>query len=1019
MEDYSLIANSGIQLLVENIEIGIGSRKKYSFHEWFDTDEVQYNLEFVYKLNNDYNDKYVKMADLESCRFLDDNGELTVSSEDVMANPNIKEVENNEEEGDSIFCFKLNDKNSKLSFFYNQWLPLPYYELDAIGNYKNGPYNWARCKIIPYEEKAQTNDKQKVTVILAFDTRTSYSEDDDESECPNFISDTEKEKFFKLSGKATHLIDFCSGKNEWVRKYLMRLVSGTTDIDAYKDDEYKFSFLATYLMLMDELSHSKGLPRIRLIRDKGARRKDVEMIIDIGNSRTAAILFEEGDFTKVKPLRLQNFLHLLDGSGKLNRSQESFDMHVAFQKVSFGDGMLGGSQQFVWPSIVRLGSEADELTHATTGLIEGDEILSTYSSPKRYLWDKKARREEWRCVRTSNADKNTLPIIEGISKYFKDDGSIDVDGYGAGLHYSRKSLMAFAFMEILSQAQTQINSYEYRLFNGNLSTPRRLSKIILTCPTAMSEVERSSLHGSLKDALFVLNKFNLGMDGNVLDIKIIPDLTIRGDNKPWIYDEATCSQFVYLYGRFTQTYLNNSEEFYDIYGRTLKDADGKERKSIVIGSLDIGAGTSDIMVCRYDMNEDNKQRLKPVPLFWDSFDYAGDDMMKSLIENILIQGRHGILEKELSKRNGDDEKKVRRILSHFFGGDTANMSFIDRTLRRDFNLQVLVPVMNRFLDLLSKDEKYRELDYNEIFDRNEPNEEVRNQFKEIFGFGLDEVKWIYDALIMSGYIEQSMNDLLENVATIMYSQGCDLVLLSGRPTSLRPISNIFMKYYNGAADRLIVMNRFRIGRWYPFADDFGYLTDSKSIVPVGAMIGYLASNAGGLNGFSLDLEELGNKLKPTTDYFVLKNTQIRREDCFITPEKDEGEIVLNSLPAYICAKHLNLSFYPARPFYVLDIDENAILRKIKDKHKDVELDRGQQSQKLRDYKESLLEKIPFKFTLERKDEEEEKENLQIAAVESKSGDVAKGDFMLTVQSLNDPECYWLDSGAFNINIRAI
>lgn len=28
------------------------------------------------------------------------------------------------------------------------------------------------------------------------------------------------------------------------------------------------------------------------------------------------------------------------------------------------------------------------------------------------------------------------------------------------------------------------------------------------------------------------------------------------------------------------------------------------------------------------------------------------------------------------------------------------------------------------------------------------------------------------------------------------------------------------------------------------------------------------------------------------------------------------------------------------------------------------------------------------------------------------------DFKLEVQSLNDPECYWLDSGEFNINIVA-
>ena len=94
-----------------------------------------------------------------------------------------------------------------------------------------------------------------------------------------------------------------------------------------------------------------------------------------------------------------------------------------------------------------------------------------------------------------------------------------------------------------------------------------------------------------------------------------------------------------------------------------------------------------------------------------------------------------------------------------------------------------------------------------------------------------------------------------------------MVILSGRPTSLAPIRNVFLKYWGGQPDRLVVLNKHRVGRWYPFADEFGYLTNSKSVVPVGAMIGYLASTAGGMNGFSLDLSALAQGVGPTTDYF--------------------------------------------------------------------------------------------------------------------------------------------------------
>lgn len=1018
MNAYSLIANSGIQFYNCRLEIDLKSQTKQLFHEWFDEEEVQTNLEFAYLLKEC--NKIVRMAELEKCGFLDDDGKLTVTEKEVLAVPNLEVLHEGDfdEDAGELFYMQLFNKFSKIESLLNQWLPLPYFELDTVGNFNNGPYNWVRCKLIPRETERQ--DVLLVDVLLAFDTRSIYEEPDTYAECPCF-RDSEKEKNFKLTGKALSLLSFCSGKNSWVRSYLMNLVHGVTELDDIKLDpskdgnKYKYSFLATYLLLVHYISKCNVLPTVRLMRDRGVKHIDEEMIIDIGNSRTAAVLFEDGDFTKVKPLRLQNFTFPITNKGDLNRTQESFDMRVAFQKVSFGENTMVGSTQFVWPSLVRLGQEADYLTHETVGIAEGDEILSTYSSPKRYLWDYKPRQEEWRCVKVTSNGRNEVPLLEGINNYFNDDGSIDEDGLGSGLHYSRRTLMTLAFMEIISQAQVQINSFEFREFHGKTSTPRRIDKVILTCPTAMSKEEQVSLHNSLKEALMVLNKFNGNLDSTstAMDVKVIPELKRNTDNSQWIFDEATCSQFVYLYGEYIETYLSNSQEFFNLYGKKRED-----KCSVVIGSFDIGAGTSDIMVCRYDFNEDNPSRMKPIPLFWDSFDYAGDDMLKVLIENVLLQGKHGIIERELVNR-GKDEAEIRGLLYQFFGSDNNSLSFRDRTLRRDFNLQVCVPVLNRFLDLLSKDVTYREIIFDDIFENNMPSELVVSRFKEHFGFALDEIRWIYDGKVMSNIIERTMNDLLENVASVMYAQDCDLVILSGRPTSLRPIKDIFLKYFAVDPNRLIVLNKHRIGRWYPFADESGYLTNSKSVVPVGAMIGYLASNAGGLNGFSLDLSELGMLLKPTTDYYVLKDEHVNKNECFITPDKNDGEIVVNSLPAYIGSKQFDIPLYPVRPFYVLELDINRIMEKLVKQNSNKRLTDAEKQYIFKDYKDKLMAKCPLVFTFERDDFEENKESLRISSIEGEGNEsVPTIDFALTIQSLNDPDCYWLDSGAFNINIKS-
>lgn len=1020
--EYSLIANSGIQFLVAEINIDLNSTSKLLFHEWFDEEEVQTNLEFAYQLGESL--RVVRVSDLDSCRFLGPDGKLTVSEAEVIANPNIEILH----QGDidtcpELFTMSLRDRSCRFSSLLNQWLPLPYFELDGIGDFKRGPYNWVRCKIIPREGQDPKSGQIKADVLIAVDTRALYEDPDEYIECPAFVSSSEREKHFRLATGASFLLDFCSGPNSWIRNYLMGLVHGVSELEDIRSDsnDHKYAFLASYLLLVDYLGREGVMPSIRLARDRDVKQSNVEMIIDIGNSRTAALLFEEGDFRKVKQLRLQNFTFPLTSTGKLNRTQESFDMRVAFQKVSFGENTMRGSRQFVWPSIVRLGNEAEYLAHKTSSLAEGDEILSTYSSPKRYLWDTKARTEEWRCVKVDAKGKNEPPLIDGVSNFFNDDGSIDPDGLGIGLHYSRRTLMTLAFMEILSQAQVQINSPEYREHLGRLCTPRRLEKIILTCPTAMSKVEQLALHQSLKDALYVLNAFRGKADETSipLEVKVVPELKRnQADNPTWIFDEATCSQFVYLYGRFSDTYLNNSLEFFNLYGKKRPEANGEMRDSIIIGSLDIGAGTSDIMVCKYEYDPVNKSRLKPDPLFWDSFNYAGDDMLKTLIENTLLQGRNGIFERELARR-GMEESDIRRLLYKFFGDD-SKLSFNETILRRDFNLQVCMPVISHFLDLLSREETYREESFDEVFGNNMPSEAVMARFEECFGFPLSEIRWTFDSRLLSTQIEHAMNDMLENVATLMYAYDCDIVILSGRPTSLNPIKDIFLKYFSVDPNRLVVLNKHRIGRWYYYTDEFGYLTNSKSVVPLGAMIGYLASNAGGINGFSLDLSALGEKLKPTTDFFEFNSGFEKNTACFITPETSTGEITVNSFPAYICCKQFDLPNYPARPFYVLDISESSLLRKVMQEHPDRMLTDSERQYLVKQKKERILEHCPLRFTIEREDYADNKENIYIADVTGLDGEsIPANNFTLTIQSLNDPDCYWLDSGAFNINIKPV
>lgn len=1022
MQNLSLIANSGIQYYSTEITIDYNDGFKVLFHEWFNEDTVQQDLEFAYCLPN--SQKVYRWNDLINQNCIDNIGKLNYSEVNILANPKIIPLEGGENMTSSnrFYNMKFSDKNcqSTLKAFFKKWIPIPYLELDANYETKQGPYNWCRMQIVP---KDMTDSKLEAYLLFAFDTRALYKMPPTTGliECPYFESNTITNKEFRLCDNKRLLFDFCQNGHEWVISYLMSLVHGVTDLDLIKSDSKgnKYYFLAAYMMLIEYLSTHIDLPIITLHRDRDVEKINVEMIIDIGNSRTAALLYEQ-DLSKVEMLRLQNFEKPIMSDGHLNRTEESFDMGVAFQKVDFGAKPHINSKQFIWPSMVRLGIEANHLTHQTISLNQGDELYSTYSSPKRYLWDNKIRREEWRCVSKDKQGKNEPVIIEGISNYFENDGKIDTDGLGYGSHYSRRTLMTFAFMEILAQANVQINSYDYRAKLGKPSTPRILDKIILTCPTGMSKNEQLALHGCLKDALFILQTFYKNNDDSYIapSISIIPDLDKKQHTQQWIFDEATCSHFVYLYGLFTHTYQNCSNEFFNMYGKKRTNENNEICDSIRIGSLDIGAGTTDIMICQYNYNSNIPSRLKPIPIFWDSFDTAGDDMLRKLISNIILQGRDGLLQQEMLQRGWEKETYL-RTLFNFVGSNHNTQSFVDRVLRRDFNLQVLVPLMYYLLNLHSKEIKVAQLSYDEVFGQEPPSDEVLDAFKKHFGIELKEIKWQYDYDVLSQYIERSMDDLLSKVAVIMYAHDCDIILLSGRPTSLKPIKDTFLRYFPVAPNRLIILNKHRVGTWYSYTDEFGKINNSKSIVPLGAMLGYLASSAGGFNNFSLDLSVLGEKLTPTTEYFLINDTKANSNKSFITPSTSSGHVRENSFPIYIGCKQFDLPLYPIRPFYVLDFNEDGIIKKIKTKYKDLHLTPEVIQRYYNDYKTKLLLHSPLKFTIEREDYRDEKEKLKITEVENNLKETLSiDDFQLSIQSLNDPDCYWLDSGAFEINIMA-
>ncbi len=140
------------------------------------------------------------------------------------------------------------------------------------------------------------------------------------------------------------------------------------------------------------------------------------------------------------------------------------------------------------------------------------------------------------------------------------------------------------------------------------------------------------------------------------------------------------------------------------------------------------------MIAAYKYDDSGQCTLTPVPLFWESFYIAGDDLLKNLIRRLVIEGEYAVIQNQLRKTNQTD---IAKLILDYFGTDNARQSVTDRQIRSEFNLQVSVPVVSYFLELLRENKVEKAtLTFNDIFSDNRPTESVMEHFKNHFGFSM-------------------------------------------------------------------------------------------------------------------------------------------------------------------------------------------------------------------------------------------------------------------------------------------
>jgi hypothetical protein len=590
------------------------------------------------------------------------------------------------------------------------------------------------------------------------------------------------------------------------------------------------------LALLDTIS--PFLPRIRFTKLEVAAAVPVSLVLDFGNSRSSATLVEARDKGLFAlPLEMRS------SSDPFQVSDETFDSRITFLPSPFDDAAapVAVGDSFTLPSIARLGREALDRALETP-----HRYLCSLSGPKRYLWEDRPSEDPWHFA--SKQGGEWVPVSGRILKYLPDDGdglTLRADGPSAPAdpRYAPRSMMLFALVEILSQAMSQINGARYRKFQGREQRPRILRHVVLTFPSGMPDEEKVVYERLAQNATLLASGL----------LHVPEDRRPNWQNgkfEPFLFvDEALAAQMVFLYQEVAHVFAGSMEAFASVYGR-----DGT---SVRIASIDIGGGTSDVVIAEYkDKVPGSGTALAITKLFQDGVSIAGDEVCRAIVEDIVFS--------QILAQLGSIE--ARRKLVHLFGEGDAGHGAAWRTLKAKLVPYFWMPLARSWWAIAegfsipdhAPEKQYALSDLVRIFEGAswssgviaEADRFLASQIPEFPG--LLNFAFRFDKGEAERTIASVLREPLRRWADVIAQFDVDLLVLAGRASALPCVRDLFLAEMPVSPPRIKSMSKYRVAEWYPSKwQESGAIKDPKSTVAAGATVLHLASK-NHLAGFSLD-----------------------------------------------------------------------------------------------------------------------------------------------------------------------
>jgi hypothetical protein len=818
--------------------------------------------------------------------------------------------------------------------FLDRWVPVPYLHVRG-GGYKEGPANWARVRVVDLEARYGVGFRDdgglRYRCALAFDTNLLPELDGQVYLAPS-PKDVTSGATFELAAlqRDNHWYLRQTWLAQWIEDLFAELFpKASADELEHEIKQSPQEPVARYLAFLGLLRQSAGLPRVKMVGDAerpGRGAIDVDLVLDVGNSRTCGMLIESAG-ERAANLNDSYELALRDLSHPERVYTKPFESRIEFAHAGFGKADLsrrsGRSEAFVWPTMARIGPEAARLAARRRGT-EGNTGMS---SPKRYLWDVEPQKREWFfndvfAREGEGQSANSGPLAQLINHRGEPLHNLPAN-HPDNLPvfeplYSRSSMMTFVVCEILLQALTQMNAPAQRGRRSHADSPRRLRRVVMTVPTGMPLAERQIFKRraeTARDLVWMVLGWRLDD----------PDAP-----KPEVFlewDEATCTQAVYLYTEVARNWGGDARRFFAAAHKPRLRPPATD--TLRVASIDIGGGSSDLIINSYKVEGTGTSvTLTPRQEFREGFNKAGDDILLRIIQHHVLPPIERAM-REAGVAAPDS------LLAELLGGDRGGEDVEQRNLKRQFALQIAMPIG---LALLQACETYDPLvgtasetprSFDSFFPAGQqPLDDVVRYLhagarrRGGVDFDLRKVVFPVDLAAIDETIQAEIQGVLTPLCEVVHALDCDVLLLSGRPSRLPAIRTLVLKLFPLPPDRVIAMHEYRVGTWYPFRDARLRIDDPKTTVAVGAMVCVLGQSQ--LPGFAFRADTLHAK---STARFIGKiegTGRLLREDVYYAnvdlddPAPLPPKPIEFRGPMTIGFRQLDLERWPTTRLYALE-----------------------------------------------------------------------------------------------------